>query len=176
MKRVLYIVPVLAFAAAAALLGSRLGHDPQALPSALIDRPVPDFDLPSPLEGAPGLATGDLKGRVTLVNIFASWCVPCGVEHPELTKLAREGRVAVVGINYKDKTVDVRRWLGQLGNPFARIGQDLDGRVAIEWGMYGVPESFIVDAEGRIRFRHAGPLRPEDVKDRILPLIAKLGG
>jgi cytochrome c biogenesis protein CcmG, thiol:disulfide interchange protein DsbE len=174
MRRLLYILPVLAFAAAAAVFYARLGHDPQRLPSALIDKSVPQFTLPSPLEGQPGLSTEDLTGRVVLVNVFASWCLPCGVEHPLLTQLAKEKGIPIYAINYKDKTDDARRWLAQLGNPFERIGQDLDGRVAIEWGVYGVPETFVVDREGRIRHRHAGPLMQKDVDEVILPLVRKL--
>ena len=175
MKRLLFILPVVAFAAAAFLFYERLGHNPAEVPSALIDKPVPSFALPSPVDSVPGLSSADLKGRVVLVNVFASWCVPCGVEHPELMKLAAQGTLPIYGLNYKDKTADVTRWLGQLGNPFARIGQDLDGRVAIEWGVYGVPETFIVDAAGHIRLRHAGPLMPADVEEKILPLVKSLG-
>ena len=113
------------------------------------------------------------KGRVSLVNVFASWCAPCRVEHPVLNALSRSNRVPIYGINYKDRPEAARSWLAELGNPYIRIGAD-DGRVGIEWGVYGVPETFVVDREGRIRYKHVGPLTRDDIERKILPLIAKL--
>jgi cytochrome c biogenesis protein CcmG/thiol:disulfide interchange protein DsbE len=144
------------------------------LPSALIDRPAPEFSLPPVLDSVPGLSTADLKGQVSLVNMFASWCAPCRVEHPVLLRLKEEGRVTVFGIDYKDKPEDVKAWLGRLGNPYTRLGADLEGRVAIEWGVYGVPETYVIDREGRIRYRHVGPLQPRDLEEKILPLLKEL--
>ncbi len=174
------ILPVVVFALLVALMGAyileqrRTGRDASVLPSALIDKPVPAFSLP-PLDGTgrPPLASTDLTGRVTLVNIFASWCVPCRAEHPILMRLAADG-VAVAGISYKDKPEDARAWLERLGNPYARIGVDLGGRTAIDWGVYGVPETFIVDAGGRVRYRHVGPIHASELEDIILPILRKL--
>ena len=129
----------------------------------------------SQIEGArPGLATADLNGEVSLVNVFASWCGPCRIEHPLFMRLAEEGEVAIYGINYKDEAEDAKRWLRDLGDPYRRIGVDGDGRVAIEWGVYGVPETFVIDREGTIRFKQVGPLSVEVLKETILPLIRTL--
>ncbi len=174
-RRLLYLLPLAAFALVAAWFAVGLTRDPKIVPSALLDRPIPEFALPPlPEYGVPGLASPAIRGRVALVNVFASWCVPCRVEHPILMRLAREGKVAIYGINYKDKAADARRWLIELGNPYAAIGHDLDGRVGIEWGVYGVPETFIVDREGRIRFKQVGPITSELLNRTILPLIAEL--
>ncbi|HET8729107.1 MAG TPA: DsbE family thiol:disulfide interchange protein [Alphaproteobacteria bacterium] len=175
MKRLLFLLPVLLFAgiAAAAFLGLRSG-DPSDLPSALIDRPAPEFALP-PLPGADrGFSSSDLGGAPVLVNVFASWCVPCLAEHPLLTRLAEDRDVPIYAINYKDAPEDALAWLARHGNPYTLIGSDLDGRVGIDWGVYGVPETFVIDGEGRIRYRHAGPLTPELVDGEILPLLAEL--
>ena len=178
--RTAFLVPLAAFAALAAVLGVYLyqvgpgGKSISALPSALIDQPAPDFALPA-LDGAgvPGLAASDLGGQVALVNVFASWCVPCKAEHPLLTALAKDG-VAIYGINYKDKAEDARAWLARLGNPYRRIGVDATGRTAIDWGVYGVPETFVIDAKGRIRYRHVGPIMPYDIDEKIRPLVREL--
>jgi cytochrome c biogenesis protein CcmG/thiol:disulfide interchange protein DsbE len=175
MRRLLYVVPLLAFAAVAAWFAIGLTQDPSKVPSALIDRPIPEFSLPA-LAGtdAPALDDKAIRGKVALVNVFASWCVPCKVEHPIFMRLAAEKRVPIYGINYKDKSVDAARWLRDLGNPYAAIGHDEPGRVGIEWGVYGVPETFIIDREGRIRFKQVGPITPAVLQDTILPLIEKL--
>lgn len=177
MRRLLFALPLAAFAAIAAWFAVGLTRDPSVLPSALIDRPVPAFTLPA-LAGvdSPPLTNELLSGRVSLVNVFASWCVPCRAEHPLLMRLAREGRVAVVGIAYKDRAADAAGFLRSLGNPYAAIGHDESGRVGIEWGVYGVPETFIVDAAGRIRYRHVGALTPEVLNRTIVPMIARLAG
>ena len=174
MRRLFYILPVVLLGLVAALAYLRLGKDPSVLPSALIDRPAPEFTLPPLLDTMPGLATSDLKGQVALVNVFASWCAPCRVEHPVFLRLKEEGRVAIYGINYKDKPEDATAWLQRLGNPYTRIGADREGRAAIEWGVYGVPETFVIDREGRIRYRHVGPVQPRDLDEKILPLLAEL--
>ena len=175
MKRLLFVLPVLIFVGVGIGLAVGLTRDPGVLPSALIDKDVPSFVLP-PLEDhdKPGLQTADLAtGEVALVNVFASWCVPCRVEHPLLMRLAEDG-VPIYGINYKDRPADARAWLAELGDPFERIGMDRDGRVGIEWGVYGVPETFVVDAEGRIRHKHVGPLQAKDLETTILPMLAEL--
>ena len=179
-RRLRYLVPVFVFVAlAAALAVQLLTGDPSKVPSALIDKPVPEFALP-PVQGfeeAGGFATADLgKGEIGLVNIFASWCGPCRVEHPLLMALAEAGTVPLYGINYKDTPDDAERWLGRLGNPYVLMGADLDGRTAIDWGVYGVPETFVVDGAGRIRHRHVGVLSPYDLDETILPLIEDLRG
>jgi cytochrome c biogenesis protein CcmG/thiol:disulfide interchange protein DsbE len=164
-SRLLYLLPVVLFTALALLFLVRLfSGDPSKVPSALIGRPAPAFTL-EPLPGlmqagqpVPGLAAEDLKGRVTVVNVWASWCGPCRQEHPMLIALAKNPAVRVVGINYKDNPENARRFLGSLGNPFAAVGIDPSGRTAIDWGVYGVPETFVVGPDGTIRHKHIGPL------------------
>ena len=178
-RRLRYLLPVFVFVALAAALGVQLlTGDPSTVPSALIDKPVPEFALP-PVQGfeeAGGFATADFgQGKIALVNIFASWCGPCRVEHPLLMALAEAGTVPLYGINYKDKPEDAERWLGRLGNPYTLMGADLDGRTAIDWGVYGVPETFVVDGEGRIRHRHVGVLSQYDLEETVLPLIEEPG-
>jgi cytochrome c biogenesis protein CcmG, thiol:disulfide interchange protein DsbE len=166
--RLLYLLPLVVFAALALLFLFRLySDDPSKVPSALIGRPVPAFTL-APLENlteggqaVPGLSDTDLKGGVTIVNIWASWCAPCRQEHPTLLELAKSPATRVVGINYKDNPENARQFLGTLGNPFAAVGVDSTGRAAFDWGVYGVPETFIVGPDGIIRHKHIGPLLPE---------------
>ena len=179
-RRLRYLVPMFLFVALAAALGVQLlTGDPGKVPSALIDKPVPAFALP-PVQGfeeAGGFATADLgNGEIALVNIFASWCGPCRVEHPLFMALAEAGTVPLYGINYKDTPDDAERWLGRLGNPYTLMGADLDGRTGIDWGVYGVPETFVVDGAGRIRHRHVGVLSRHDLDETILPLIEDLRG
>lgn len=173
--RLRYTLPAAIFLALAIGLALGLTRDPGKIPSALIDKPVPEFSLP-PVEGREqGLTSDDLRnGEVSLVNVFASWCGPCRIEHPLLMRLAEEGVVPIYGINYKDRPEDARRWLDQMGDPYTRTGADLDGRVGIEWGVYGVPETFVVDRTGRIRYKHIGILTPEGLEETILPLIERL--
>ena len=177
MRRLLFALPLLAFAGIAAWFAVGLTRDPNVLPSALIDRPMPGFALPA-LAGtdAPALSDGTIRGRVALVNVFASWCIPCRAEHPTFMRLAREGRIAVYGIAYKDRATDASNWLRSLGNPYAAIGHDESGRVAIDWGVYGVPETYVVDAAGNIRYRHVGELTPQVMERSIMPLLARLAG
>ena len=151
-----------------------LNSDLGALPSTLIGKPVPDFSL-SPVKGRTlGLATGDLKGEVSLVNVFASWCVACREEHPVFMRLKARGTIPIHGLNYKDKPDDAERWLDQMGDPYTRTGADLDGRVAIDWGVYGVPETFVIDAQGHVAFKQVGPITPQILEATILPLVAQL--
>lgn len=151
------------------------GRDPSLHPSALQDKPVPDFVLPPALDGQPGFATADLKGRVSLVNIFASWCVTCAAEQAFLTDRIAATGIPLYGINYKDKKEEARAWLEKNGNPFTAIGADSDGRVAIDWGVYGVPETYLVDAAGIIRYRHVGPLTPAVWQEFFIPLLPEAG-
>jgi cytochrome c biogenesis protein CcmG/thiol:disulfide interchange protein DsbE len=175
-RRLLYLIPVLVFIGVGIGLAVGLTRDPSVLPSAMLDKPVPAFELP-PIEGrdGEGLSSQDLAGRVALVNVFASWCVPCRTEHPLLMALAERG-VAIYGINYKDRPEQATAWLEELGDPFRRIGADRDGRVSIDWGVYGVPETFVIDAQGRIRHKFVGPLQPRDLEQILLPMVAELGG
>ena len=169
----IFLLPAAVFALLAAGVYAGLGIDPSVLPSPLIDQPAPRFALP-PLEGGePGFSSADLAGHVSLVNTFASWCTPCRAEHPVLQALAATKRVAIYGINYKDKGDAALSWIAALGNPYTRIGAD-DGRVGIDWGVYGVPETFVVDRAGRIRYKHVGPLTQADLDRTILPLVATL--
>ncbi len=173
-RRLWFALPLATFLGVAAYLAIGLTRDPSAVPSALIDKPVPRFALP-PLPGHDtGLTSADLVGRPQLVNVFASWCVPCRIEHPLLMQLAELTGVTVRGINYKDPSQDALAWLERFGNPYASIGVDSDGRVAIEWGVYGVPETFLIDGDGRIRYKHIGPLSADDVTTKILPMIREL--
>jgi cytochrome c biogenesis protein CcmG/thiol:disulfide interchange protein DsbE len=170
----LMALPLLVFASLAVLFWFRLGDgDPSKIPSALIGRPVPQTALP-PLQGlvsggeqVPGLDPAMLKGKVSVVNVWASWCVPCHDEAPLLTKLARDKRLQLVGINYKDARDNAWRFLGRYGNPFGIVGVDGNGRAAIEWGVYGVPETFIVGREGRIVYKLVGPATPGNI-DTVL--------
>ena len=154
-NRVLYILPLSVFLIMAVYFAIGLTKDPSILPSALIDKPVPEFSLP-PIEGGPGkgFSSADLKGNgVSIVNVFASWCVPCRIEHPQITRLAGLKVAALYGLNFKDMPKDALKWLKQLGDPYAAHGADIQGRVAIDWGVYGIPETFIIDNSGIIRYK-----------------------
>lgn len=174
---VLLLLPLAAFLALAAIFFIQLysGRDTSFVPSALIGRPAPQTELP-PIEGIglPGLSSADFKGKVTLVNVWGSWCVPCREEHPLLMQIAADPRIRLVGLNYKDKPENARRFLGELGNPFDAIGVDVNGRAAIEWGVYGVPETFLVGPDGTIRYKHVGPLTPESILSELLPKMEKI--
>jgi len=176
----LMVLPLIVFLGLAALFWFRLGAgDPSRIPSALIGRPAPQTILP-PLDGltsdgkpVPGIDPAAFKGRVSIVNVWASWCVPCHDEAPLLTQLGKDTQIQVIGINYKDSPENARRFLGRYGNPFGMVGVDGNGRAAIEWGVYGVPETFIVDAKGVIRFKHTGPLAMDDIDREIVPALAR---
>ncbi len=180
-SRWLWALPLALFLALAALFFFRLGSgDPSRLPSALIGRPAPATVLP-PLPGlerdgvaVPGLEPDALRGGVSLVNVWASWCVPCHDEAPLLMQLAQDRRVKLVGINYKDQSDNARRFLGRHGNPFAAVGVDQSGRASIEWGVYGVPETFLVDAAGRIAFKLVGPITAENLERTLKPAISRV--
>jgi cytochrome c biogenesis protein CcmG/thiol:disulfide interchange protein DsbE len=167
-------LPLIAFAGLAAIFWFRLGSgDPSRIPSALIGRPAPQTTLP-PLEGlatagaqVPGLDPSVFKGKVSVVNVWASWCVPCHDEAPLLTELSKDKRLQIVGINYKDAPENARRFLGRYGNPFGIVGVDGNGRASIEWGVYGVPETFVVGREGTIVYKLVGPVTPDNI-DRVL--------
>lgn len=172
-----YLVPLLIFVGLAAALWIGLSLKPSEVPSGRVGRPAPEFTLP-PLDGdTRGFGTADLAaGKVSVVNVFASWCAPCRVEHPQMMALAGREDVQMFAIAYKDKPEASRAFLDRLGNPFDAIGADLNGRVAIEWGVYGVPETFILDGEGKVVHRHVGAVMEHDLNEVILPLIQRLGG
>ncbi|MDQ0349882.1 DsbE family thiol:disulfide interchange protein [Ancylobacter vacuolatus] len=177
-SRLLVLLPLVAFLALAALFYGRLfSGDPSRVPSALIGRQAPAIDLPA-LEGltregqpVPGLTSAALKGEVTVLNVFASWCVPCRDEHPFLVELSKMPGFRLVGLNYKDDAANARRFLGRFGNPYAAVGVDANGRTAIDWGVYGVPETFVIGKDGRIAYKYIGPIDAQGLKERLLPQI-----
>jgi DsbE subfamily thiol:disulfide oxidoreductase len=154
------------------------GDAPNLIPSVMIDKPAPPFDLPPLMADRPGATAADFSGTLTLINFFSSWCIPCRAEHPLLvglmTQPAVKGKLRLVGIDYKDKPEDGRGWLSRLGDPYQAIGMDRDGRVGIDFGVYGVPESYLIDGQGRIRYKQVGPFTPEDIQSKLLPLLAEL--
>ena len=170
----LFLIPLVLFVAIGGFLALGLTRDPGTLPSTLIGRPAPSFGLP-PVEGRDqaGFSRADLGGQPMLVNIFASWCVPCRIEHPVIARLAELG-VAVNAINYKDDPAKATAFLKELGDPFRKVGADRTGRTAIEWGVYGVPETFVIDKQGNVAYKHVGPMQPRDLERTILPLLEKL--
>lgn len=169
----LVIVPLIAFVLMG-LFGWGLLYGNQNLPSTLIDKPVPEFALPAVQGQTAGLATADLRGQVSLVNFFASWCVPCRAEHPLFVEIAQRGEVPLYGINYKDKPDEAEAWLAELGNPYTRIGADLNGRVAIDWGVYGIPETFVIAPDGTIAFKVIGQITRPILEDQVMPLVRRL--
>jgi len=174
------VLPLIVFLGLAALFWFRLGSgDPSKIPSALIGRPAPQTVLP-PLDGlaidgkqVPGIDPAAFAGKVSVVNVWASWCVPCHDEAPLLTELGKDKRLQVIGINYKDSAENARRFLGRYGNPFGMVGVDGNGRAAIEWGVYGVPETFIVGREGKIVYKLVGPITPDNFETVLKPQIEK---
>jgi cytochrome c biogenesis protein CcmG/thiol:disulfide interchange protein DsbE len=175
-RRLFVLLPLLIFLGLAGLFLSQLlsGRDVSEVPSALIGLPAPQTNLPA-LEGSnlPGLDSKSFAGKVTLVNVFASWCAPCREEHPVLLALSQDKRFNMAALNYKDRPENARRFLGDLGNPFQAIGVDEAGRTAIDWGVYGVPETFVIGKDGKIAYKHVGPLTPETARDLLLPQIEK---
>ena len=173
-RRLLHLAPLAGFGGLAAIFASRLGGDPSRIPSTLIGKPVPKFNL-LPVQGrALGLSSDDLVGEPSLVNVFASWCVACRAEHPLLMRLAANKTATIHGLNYKDRPEDAARWLNGFGDPYTRTGADRDGRVAIDWGVYGVPETFVVGSNGLIAYKHIGPVDESALRDTILPLVDRL--
>ncbi|WP_426231251.1 DsbE family thiol:disulfide interchange protein [Pararhizobium sp. DWP3-4] len=181
MRIVFALLPLLIFAGLAVIFWSQLdsGRDISEIPSALIGTKAPSLDMPS-LEGAtfkgapmPPLTDAAIKGKLTLVNVWASWCVPCREENPIILELAKDSRLTVVGINYKDQTGNALRFLGELGNPFSAVGVDPHGKAAIDWGVYGIPESYLVDASGTIIYKRVGPFDERSLKEGLYPAIAK---
>lgn len=169
-----YLVPLGIFAVLVAFLFRGLSLDPKLVPSPLVGKPMPAFTLTRLDDPGATISDSDLKGQVSVLNIWATWCVSCRAEHDVLLQLARTGAVAIYGLNYKDNRADAQRWLRQLGNPYVANAFDEDGRVGIDWGVYGAPETFVIDPQGIIRHKHIGPLTSEVLETQLLPLIAEL--
>ena len=172
--RLVLLLPLAVFGLVGAAFFWGLLNNNSPLPSPLIGKPVPEFTLP-PIAGRDdGLSSADLRGQVSLVNVWASWCVPCRAENPLMVELSKTGEVPIYGINYKDKAGEALAFLDELGDPFTRIGADLSGRVAIDWGVYGIPETFVIDAAGRVAYKHVGPFNRQILEEDILPVVRKL--
>lgn len=172
-----YLLPLIVFAVLVGFLAVGLRLDPKEVPSPLIGKPAPAFSLPQLQAPEKQFAPVDLKGQVWLFNVWASWCVSCRQEHPVLLALAKQKRITIVGLNYKDERGAALAWLKEHGgDPYALSAVDAEGRVGINWGVYGVPETFLIDQQGVIRYKHIGPLTPEALEQKILPLAAQLQG
>ena len=174
MKGLKFLLPLLLFGALAVLLAVGLGRDPKEVPSPLIGKPAPAFALTRLDDAQAVIKRDDLLGRVWMLNVWASWCVACRQEHPLLVDFARRKTVALFGLNYKDQRADGQRWLAQFGNPYDASLVDADGKVGIDFGVYGVPETFLIDKQGVVRFKHIGPITPEVLRERIEPLLKQL--
>jgi len=169
-----FALPLVVFVLMVGLLGYGLRLDPKKVPSPLIDKPAPAFSLSMLDSPSRQLSTQDMAGQVWVLNVWASWCVSCRAEHAVITALANRNLVPVVGLNYKDEPADAARWLEQFGNPYATSVMDQDGRVGIDWGVYGVPETFVIGADGLIKYKHIGPVTHESLEQTILPILKEL--
>ena len=169
-----FLWPLAVFVLLVGLLGYGLSLDPKKVPSPLIGKPAPAFSLTLLEAPSRQLSNADLLGQVWVLNVWASWCVSCRAEHEVITALAQKNLVAVVGLNYKDESDDARRWLQQFGNPYATSLVDYDGRVGIDWGVYGVPETFVIGADGKIKYKHIGPVTHESLEEKVMPVIREL--
>ena len=169
-----YIIPLIIFVALGLLLAYGLNLDPRRIPSPLIGKPLPAFSLSTVADPARKVSRDDLQGRVYLLSVWASWCVACREEHPLLNELTRRKAVTIIGLNYKDNREDALRWLGVLGNPYELSLSDQDGRLGIDLGVYGVPETFVIDKKGVIRYKQIGPMTPEVWEQKLAPLIKEL--
>jgi len=174
MRYALFALPLILLVALVSVFAFSIDRDTTLVRSVLIDKPVPDFTLPA-VEGldVPGFDTAALRGEVTVVNVFASWCIPCRDEHPLLETLKAQTGVRLFGINHSDAPENARAFLAELGNPYDAVGADRDRRVSIDWGVYGVPETFLVDADGVITYKHVGPLTPAAIETELLPALEK---
>lgn len=169
-----FVIPLVVFVALIAVLAVGLTRDPRQVPSPLVDKAAPAFVLPTVADPGQEIGIEDLKGQVALLNVWASWCIACREEHPFLMELAQEQLLPIYGLDYKDLRPDAQRWLAQFGNPYLQSAFDEMGRVGIDWGVYGVPETFVLDADGFIRYKHIGPLNREIWERDILPLVQRL--
>ena len=172
--KVKYLVPLAIFLVIAVFLGVGLTRDPRKLPSTMIDKPAPQFSLKQVQALDKNFSPADMKGQVWMLNVWASWCTACRVEHPLLVEIHNAKVVPVVGLDYKDKPEDALKFLAQQGDPYVLSALDLEGRVGIDYGVYGVPETYVIDRGGVIRFKHTGPLTPQLIEQRLLPLIKEL--
>jgi len=173
-----FLLPLVVCAVIGVFLYKGLDQDPRYVPSPLIDKPAPQFDLPD-LYASDGAASArfspeQMRGKVWLFNIWGTWCASCRVEHPVLVDLARQGIVDIVGLNYKDEETSAKQWLRELGNPYVAVPVDVDGRIGIDWGFYGAPETFVVDKRGIVRHKHIGPVTPAVLQETILPMVNEL--
>ncbi len=171
-----FLIPVGIVAALLVVLAVGLTLNPREVPSPLIGKAAPPFALPRLYQPDQLVTDASLKGRVTLFNVWASWCVACREEHAQIERLAKEFGMYIIGLNYKDETQDALGWLSHFGNPYSAVAVDADGRVGIDWGVYGVPETFVIDSAGVIRYKHIGPVKAADIENRILPLVRELEG
>jgi len=169
-----FLLPLALFVGLVIFLAIGLRRDPHEVPSPLINKPAPAFQLPQLHEQAKTFSPQEMRGKVWLLNVWASWCISCREEHPVLLALARSGEVPLYGLNYKDQRNDAIAWLDELGNPYLLSAADLDGRVGIDYGVYGAPETYLIDRDGVIRFKHIGPLTPEVIQGKLLPLARDL--
>lgn len=169
-----FTIPLVIFILLVALLGFGLSNDPRYVPSPLVGKPAPEFTQPQLYDGTKTFSPAQLKGQVWLLNVWASWCGACRQEHPLLVQLARQNVVILVGLNYKDTEADAKNWLKQLEDPYQIIVTDKKGKVGLDYGVYGVPETFVIDKKGFIRYKQVGPITPTNLQDVLLPLIAKL--
>jgi len=174
MKLTASVIPLVVMALIGGAMALGLRSDPHVLPSALIDQPMPDFDLPPIVEDGAGFKRADIEGKVVLVNVFASWCVACRVEHPTLMRLAGEKRVPIYGVDWKDEPKDGAGWLAAFGDPYLLVGEDKNSKLAIDLGVTGAPETFVVDRTGRIRFKQIGPVTDDVWRETIEPLVEAL--
>ena len=169
-----YLLPLIGFAVLVGFLAVGLNRNPRDVPSPLVGKPAPDFKVPQLGDPSKSFSPADMKGKVWLFNVWASWCVSCRQEHPVLVAFAKQGGVPIIGLNYKDAAADGKKWLVDFGDPYQLSAFDSDGRVGINYGVYGVPETYIIDKQGVIRMKHTGPITPDSLKDEILPLVAEL--
>ena len=176
MLRARFLIPLAVFAVLVVLLGVGLTLNPREVPSPLINKPAPAFQLPQLHAPDKTFAQKDMLGKVWMLNVWASWCVACREEHPNLVELARTGAVPIYGLNYKDERADGIAWLARFGNPYQLSAYDRDGRIGIDYGVYGVPETYVIDKAGVIRYKRIGAVTPEILRDKILPLVKELNG
>ncbi len=174
MKRYVVFIPLMVFAGFMVALAMGLRNDPTLIPSVLIDKPMPQFELAPVVPGKPGLSHADLNGHVSLVNVFGSWCGVCIEEHPTLMKLAQNKTIAIYGVDWKDTPADGARWLAEHGDPFTQVGSDEAGRTALDLGVTGAPETFVVDRNGKIRYKQIGAITDDVWRDTLAPMVAKL--
>ena len=174
MRALKYVIPLVVFGALVAFFAVGLTKDPREVPSPLIEKPAPLFKVQQLHDDAATFAPEDMRGKVWLLNVWASWCVSCRVEHPLLVEMSRKKLVPIIGLDYKDQRADGKQWLAKFGNPYTLSAFDVDGKVGIDYGVYGVPETFVIDKQGVIRYKQIGPITPEALDKTIMPLVRKL--